>query len=166
MSNILRNFIIFQQEKNMKLKRKKNEEGFTLIELIMVIVILGIMSAVAIPKFLSLSDSAQLSSARGVGSAISGSIQAAHSDFLINGTPYTMASVLDGTAFTGGVTNKDALGVQLAAGAPAVGEIRDNGAGGISLNSRTDIFTWTWTVPVNDTPALIEEDITSPGFTP
>ncbi|MFQ5787934.1 MAG: type IV pilin protein, partial [Thermodesulfobacteriota bacterium] len=44
----------------MKSKRKKNEGGFTLIELIMVIVILGIISAVAIPKFLSLSDSARL----------------------------------------------------------------------------------------------------------
>ena len=64
-------------------KRKKNEGGFTLIELIMVIVILGIISAVAIPKFLSLSDSAKLSSARGVGGAISGTISAEHSDYLI-----------------------------------------------------------------------------------
>ncbi len=40
----------------MMLKRKKNEGGFTLIELIMVIVILGIMSAVAIPKLASVSQ--------------------------------------------------------------------------------------------------------------
>ncbi len=47
----------------MKSKVKNNEKGFTLIELIMVIVILGVISAVAIPKFLSLSDSAKLSAA-------------------------------------------------------------------------------------------------------
>ncbi len=37
----------------------KSEKGFTLVELIMVIVIVGILSAVAVPKFINLTGAAQ-----------------------------------------------------------------------------------------------------------
>jgi prepilin-type N-terminal cleavage/methylation domain-containing protein len=42
-----------------------NEKGFTLIELVMIIVILGILAAVAIPKYQDLSDEAREAAARG-----------------------------------------------------------------------------------------------------
>jgi prepilin-type N-terminal cleavage/methylation domain-containing protein len=60
----------------MKLKRRENEAGFTFVELIMVIVILGILSSVAVPKYINLGDTAKLSVARGVGSAVNSTIQA------------------------------------------------------------------------------------------
>ncbi|MEE9327087.1 MAG: type II secretion system protein, partial [Cocleimonas sp.] len=37
---------------------KNKQQGFTLIELVMVIVILGILSATALPKFVNLSGEA------------------------------------------------------------------------------------------------------------
>ncbi len=46
------------------------QKGFTLIELIITIVIIGVLAAVAIPKFLSLSSDAEKGVASGVGAAI------------------------------------------------------------------------------------------------
>lgn len=45
---------------------KKIQAGFTLIELVVVIVILGILAAVAIPKFIDLSDEAYTAALGGV----------------------------------------------------------------------------------------------------
>ena len=50
--------------------QKLAQQGFTLIELIITIVIIGVLAAVAIPKFQSLSGDAEKGVAAGVGAAL------------------------------------------------------------------------------------------------
>ena len=48
----------------------KRQSGFTLIELVMVIVILGILAAVAIPKFVNLKGDAQTAATQGIAGSL------------------------------------------------------------------------------------------------
>jgi MSHA pilin protein MshA len=50
---------------------RNRQTGFTLIELVMVIVIIGILAAIAAPKFIDLSGDANTAAAKGVAGALS-----------------------------------------------------------------------------------------------
>lgn len=66
------------------MKRFTSKKAFTLIELVMVIVILGILAASAIPKFTNLSGKAHDAAVQGVVGAIKGGIVIAKSNNMIN----------------------------------------------------------------------------------
>ncbi len=67
----------------------KNKGGFTLIELVMIIVILGILAAVAIPKYADLKGEADKSNGKAIVGALNSAASVAFAQFLTNGTNTT-----------------------------------------------------------------------------
>ena len=72
-----------------------SNKGFTILELIMVMVIVGLLAAVAMPKFASLEQDARTASYDGVRAAFTAAIQIAHSKWLAEGGAGTTVA-LDG----------------------------------------------------------------------
>lgn len=80
----------------MRTQMKKQQSGFTLIELVMVIVILGILAAFALPRFANLSSEARLASLNGALGSVKAASAIAHAKFLV--APAT--ATIEGTAVT------------------------------------------------------------------
>ena len=90
------------------------QKGFTLIELVVVIVILGILAATALPKFIDLTGEASTAAAEGVAGAIS------------SASAINYAATLTGTAGTAAMTVANVctnaiLGATLTGGAMPTG---------------------------------------------
>lgn len=75
---------------------KQQHAGFTLIELVIVIVILGILAATALPRFVDLAADARVASLNGMAGAIRSSAALARATQLARGLASNTAVTMDG----------------------------------------------------------------------
>ncbi|NQY42526.1 MAG: prepilin-type N-terminal cleavage/methylation domain-containing protein [Legionellales bacterium] len=81
-------------------------KGFTLIELITVIIIAGIISAVAIPKFFDFSGSAASAKVKSVANTFASGVSLVHSSWISEGGSSSVASITSETGQIIGVTDE------------------------------------------------------------
>lgn len=124
----------------------KRAAGFTLIELVIVIVILGILGAVAAPRFINLQDDAYAANIN----ALKGSIQSA-------ATLANTRAVLDGMETTSGAdsTVSGFEGVDFKDGFPIAGTEKDKKWDNGILGALQDFDYGAYTVAASGTTAII-----------
>ncbi len=90
---------------------RSSQRGFTMIELVVVIVILGILAAFALPRFMGLENQARVAALNGMAGSVRSAANMAHGVWMANGnvSPITV----DGNAITIVNGYPNAAGIQL-----------------------------------------------------
>jgi type II secretory pathway pseudopilin PulG len=90
--------IVIGQKEVIGLKVLRNSKGFTLIELVLIILILGLLAVTAIPKFLDMQQKAKDAAEKGVAGAVRGGISIYYASTALYQTSASFPSSLDAIA--------------------------------------------------------------------
>ena len=121
----------------------RNEKGFTLIEIIAVLVILGILAAVAVPKYLDMMNEARIKAAQGAIAEVKGRLSSSQAKYMMNsgGTAPTSATLFTYATGANGYVNATNLSnvgtdfnVSTATGTPNI-TITVSSVGGTNLTT-------------------------------
>ena len=137
---------------------RSRQSGFTLIELVVVIVILGILAAVAIPRYASYTTEGRVAALNGLAGAIRSSVMVVQGRWTALGTNSSNVVMSDGTN----------VAVSTTTGIPTLVGIGNavNVAGTFSYNSGTGVYDFPTAVTnclVNYTASSGAAAITSSG---
>ncbi|MBT42120.1 MAG: Type II secretory pathway, pseudopilin [Idiomarina sp.] len=105
----------------------RNQKGFTLIELIIVIVVLGILAVTAAPQFINFSSDARVSTVEGAKGSVKGAMDSIYARSLVDGS----SGEASATVNTNGGEVSIVYGYPVAA------------AGGIDIAAGLDASDWT-----------------------